>query len=127
MNVKQIALLCACLLILLSGCSYKLPTKQVDLTTVSAQDVWVLTDTVKVRLENLYAYTLQKGARFKHVGDVPDGRVMKQLGHVFTVEGVHIHEAYLVTARGELVGFYLPGRDVYSPLKKRVSLPLTKE
>jgi hypothetical protein len=127
MKIKRVALLGVCMLLLLSGCTYQLTTKQVDLSTVSAPEVWVLTDTIKVRLDNLYAYTLQKGTRFKYVGDLPEGQVMKQVDRVFTIEGTHVHEAYLVNSQGELAGFYLPGLDAYSPLKKRVSLPLTKE
>jgi hypothetical protein len=41
---------------------------------------------------------------------------------VFTVEGSHIHEAYLVVDSGTLVGFYLPAEQSYSKLDQRTAI-----
>jgi hypothetical protein len=39
------------------------------------------------------------------------------MNDVFTIEGAHIHEAYLVVDAGDqLVGFYLPAEQAFSPM-----------
>ncbi|WP_234480884.1 hypothetical protein [Paraburkholderia nemoris] len=43
---------------------------------------------------------------------------------MFTIEGRQVHEAYLVVAKGSLVGFYLPGEAHFSPLDKPVPVML---
>ncbi len=117
----------ASIVLLLAGCASQISSAPVTLASVQNAEIDVLSADVEVMLDTHYKRTLPKSTRLKHVGDVPEGRVLKPLGRVFTVEGAHIHEAYLVSASGWLVGFYLPGENAYSPLKKAVALPLSKE
>lgn len=63
-----------------------------------------------------YERTIQKDSPWKLVGSVPQGKVYASLGSVFSVEGAHVHEAYLVVTKGNLVGFYLPVEKSFSPL-----------
>jgi hypothetical protein len=50
-----------------------------------------------------------------NVGRTSEGDVYKPVGRVFTVEGAHIHEAYLVLVGNRLVGFYLPVERAFAP------------
>jgi hypothetical protein len=42
------------------------------------------------------------------VGTVPQGKVYRPIDAVLTVEGTHMHEAWVVADGEKLVGFYLP-------------------
>ena len=44
------------------------------------------------------------------------GEVYKSRDQVLTVEGYHVHEAYLVVASDELMGFYLPVEHNFAPI-----------
>jgi hypothetical protein len=52
------------------------------------------------------------GARRNH----PQGNVYRTRDQVVTVEGSHIHEAYIVVTERSLVGFYLPVERTFSPV-----------
>ena len=77
-----------------------------------------------IRLDSGYERTVAKGTQFVEVGTLPKGRVLKPVDSVFTIEGAHIHEAYLVLDGQRIVGFYLPVERAFSPLSYPVSLPL---
>jgi hypothetical protein len=77
----------------------------------------------EVRLSTGYTRVLPTGSRWRHVGKVPKGDVYRPVDAVFSIEGRHIHEAYLVLSDRSLVGFYLPGESGYSPLSTPVPLP----
>ena len=62
-----------------------------------------------------YNRVLARGSRWQLVGTTPQGRVYRRSDGVFTVEGAHVHEAYLVLAADRLVGFYLPVEKAFSP------------
>lgn len=63
-----------------------------------------------------YERAILKDSSWKLVGSVPQGRVYASSGSAFSVEGAHVHEAYLVVAKGNLVGFYLPVEKSFTPL-----------
>jgi hypothetical protein len=88
-----------------------------------ARDV-VLTHRVEVQLPTRYTRVLSAGGRWRHVGNVAQGHVYRPVDTVFTIEGRHVHEAYLVVApaSGDLIGFYLPGESTFSALPKPVQL-----
>ncbi len=83
--------------------------------TVSAYQRFVLQDAL-VTFHGGYERTLRKDTMWKPVGSVSQGKVYAPVGGVFSVEGAHVHEAYLVVSRGNLVGFYLPVERSYVAL-----------
>lgn len=76
---------------------------------------------VDVQLDTGYGRALLTGSQWMHMGTLPQGEVYKAHNGVFTLEGAHIHEAWLVIAGERLTGFYLPVERGFSPLK--VSVP----
>ena len=60
--------------------------------------------------------------RVTSAGAIAQGTVYRAAQGVFTLEGANIHEAYLVLRGQELVGFYLPVEQAFSPLKDPVML-----
>jgi hypothetical protein len=63
-----------------------------------------------------YERAIAKDSQWKLVGSVPQGRVYASAASTFSVEGAHVHEAYLVVNKGNLVGFYLPVEKSFTPL-----------
>jgi hypothetical protein len=64
------------------------------------------------------------GSRWQLAGRIAQGDVYQAVGNVFTVEGAHIHEAYLVVDNQAVVGFYLPAERGFSPLKQHSAISL---
>jgi hypothetical protein len=62
----------------------------------------------EVKLDTGYTRTVRAGTRFAFVGTVPQGKVFRPIDAVLTVEGTHMHEAWVVADGEKLVGFYLP-------------------
>jgi hypothetical protein len=62
----------------------------------------------EVKLDTGYTRTVRAGTRFAFVGTVPQGKVYRPIDAVLTVEGTHMHEAWVVADGEKLVGFYLP-------------------
>ncbi|MFP3754400.1 hypothetical protein [Cupriavidus sp. SIMBA_020] len=77
---------------------------------------------VSIKLDTGYTRTLRDKSIWSRIGQVPQGDVYRPVGTVFTIEGRQVHEAYLVVKDRQLVGFYLPGEDQYSPLSTAVPL-----
>lgn len=61
-----------------------------------------------VSLSTGYTTHIKPQTTWVLVGTLPEGEVYKPRDQVLTVEGADVHEAYLVLAGDELVGFYLP-------------------
>lgn len=70
----------------------------------------------ELRLDTGYQRTLKAGSQWLPVGRIAEGEVLRPQRDVFTIEGGHIHEAWLVLRDGALVGFYLPAERGFSPL-----------
>lgn len=81
-----------------------------------------LSHAADVQLDTGYSRALKAGSQWVHIGTVRQGDVYKPYKDVFTLEGAHIHEACLVVAEGQLVGFYLPVERGFSLLAKKVRL-----
>jgi hypothetical protein len=62
-----------------------------------------------------YSRALPQGSVWNLRGGLPEGAVYRRADGIFTVEGAHVHEAYLVIAANQLVGFYLPVEKAYAP------------
>jgi hypothetical protein len=69
-----------------------------------------------------YDRTLPQGSVWDLHGGLPQGAVYRRSNGIFTVEGAHVHEAYIVVAGNRLVGFYQPVERAYSPLDPSVAL-----
>lgn len=63
-----------------------------------------------------YRRVIGRGSVWMRIGRSVQGDVYKPVDRVFTVEGKHIHEAYLVLVGDRVVGFYLPVERAFSPV-----------
>ena len=73
-----------------------------------------------------YSRVLPAGSTWELRGTLPQGKVYKRLDGIFTVEGAHVHEAFLVVSENKVVGYYLPVEQAFSPAEA-VSLSLKQE
>lgn len=116
------------LLFLLSACAPEVVRRESALSPASANAAhYTVVAPVSVRLDSGYNRTLAAGTRFVEAGTIAEGRVLKPVNTVFTVEGTHQHEAYLVERSGRLVGFYLPVERAFSPLSSPVAIQIQGE
>ncbi len=92
----------------------------------SNQDAWTLAEDVKISLSTGYNRKLKAGTRWDLIGKIENGDVYQTKDQILTVEGSNIYEACIVVSEGQLVGFYLPGKNSFSPLSKKMSLPIEK-
>jgi hypothetical protein len=115
-------LLSACLVIAVSGCA----VQQLAAVMAPAESAeYTLASAAELQLNTGYRRTLKQGSRWTRIGHLPQGDVYKPSTDVFTVEGAHVHEAYLVAEGGTLVGFYLPAEKSYSALDQKIKLHFT--
>ena len=111
----------------LMACAAMVPSEPARLAPLSAQTSTspiAVTGDVEVRLSTGYTRTLTAGSHWRPVGALPQGIVYQPVEGVFSIEGHHVHEAYLVVKGSTLQGFYLAGEANFSPLVPSVSLPL---
>ncbi len=78
----------------------------------------------EISLSTGYSTKLRPSTRWELVGRLPQGEVYRTRDQVVTVEGSHIHEAYIVVDQGSLVGFYLPVEQTFSPVTPGYTLSL---
>ncbi len=83
-----------------------------------------VTRSTEIRLSTGYTRTLPEGSRWRSIGALPQGAVYQPVVGVFSIEGRHVHEAYLVIKDSHLQGFYLPAEGSFAPLSPPISLPL---
>ena len=114
--------------LLLGGCTAAVRHSPVSLNpSATATAPVVLARGVVVTFDSGYARPINAGSRWALAGTVAQGTVYRPVGDVFTVEGAHIHEAWLVLDRDQLVGFYLPAERGFSPLRTPLSLHLQNQ
>ena len=87
-------------------------------------DTIVIAREATITIGTGYDRMLAISSRWRFVGVIPNGTVYRAAQGVFTLEGANIHEAYLVLRGRELVGFYLPVEQAFSPLKDAVMLSI---
>jgi hypothetical protein len=123
MRFATLLALCASLL---AGCASEVIRSPSQLDAASGSPVrrYVVTEQVAFRLDSGNTRTIAAGTEFVRIGALRQGFVLKPTRTVMTVEGAHMHEAYLVVDRERIVGFYLPVEQAYSPLSIAVSIPL---
>jgi hypothetical protein len=112
------------LIFLLAGCAAGVVFAPAEMTAAAPQQPRSLSKAVEVVLDTGYSRTLAAGSQWVRVGSIAQGEVYKSHGGVFTLEGKHVHEAYLVTNGDMLVGFYLPVERGFSPLQKKIQVTL---
>lgn len=114
------------LIALLGGCASPVRTEPVSFAPLTAQParvVQIAQDTTAT-LPTGYPRTLKAGSQWRLAGSVSQGEVYRPVNTVFTIEGRHTHEAYLVISKGQLHGFYLPGKAQYAALATPVPLSI---
>jgi hypothetical protein len=110
------------LAVLMSGCASEVVRTPAQLSPPSADHRARLeiAEESRVELSTGYTRVLPRGSIWEVRGSVPQGTVYRRADGIFTVEGTHVHEAYLVLAGDRLVGFYLPVEQAYSPAKPQM-------
>ena len=111
------------ILLALAGCASNVtqfPTEFTPAAVAEPHTLKTLAKQVDIKLDTGYSRSLKRGSQWTRIGTVAQGDVCKPYMDVFTLEGAHIHEAYLVISGGYLVGFYLPVERSFSPLKKSI-------
>ena len=108
------------------GCASEVTRHPADLSRARQppDKLFVASQTVPVRLDSGYDRSIRAGTEFVDAGGIAQGDILKPTNANFTVEGAHMHEAYLVVHMVLLVGFYLPVEKAFSPLSIPVALPL---
>ena len=97
------------------GCASDVVRQRVNLEERSGPTL-TLVNQLDVSFDSGYSRTLRSGTRFKEVGRIPQGTVLQPIDTVFTIEGRHVHEAYLVVNDAKIAGFYLPVEAAYTSL-----------
>lgn len=115
-------------LLLVSGCATEVSRAPADLAAVSQTQARriVTVQPIDITLDSGYRRTIKAGVVLLEFGNISAGQVYKPINTIFTVEGKHMHEAYIVLRNERVVGFYLPVEKAFSPLSQPVVLS-TKE
>lgn len=119
---------CLPLLTLLTSCAAGVTYVPADIVPIVAPDqrpIVIMEKQIDIKLDTGYTRSLIAGSQWMRVGAIAQGQVYRPYNTIFTLEGTHVHEAYLVIANNYLTGFYLPVERGYSPLKQKISLPFT--
>ena len=103
----------------LCACAVQQTATLISLVPAGDSAAVTLSSPLELQLRTGYHRTLKQGSSWTRIGSVPQGDVYKPYRDVFTIEGAHIHEAYLVVDKGMLVGFYLPAERSYTDLAQR--------
>jgi len=83
-----------------------------------------LTESVTVNLSTGYKSILKLNTRWDLFGKIAEGDIYKPHDQVLTVEGAHVHEAYIVISNAQLIGFYLPVEKAFSPISPKLPLSI---
>lgn len=110
----------------LSSCAAEVVRFPTDFAAALSSERRVIRIDQDQALGLFYDRTLKRGSEWLQVGKVPQGNVFKPMQGIFTVEGAHVHEAYLVLREKSVVGFYLPVERSYAPLTTSLSLTFTE-
>ena len=112
---------------LLAACAGEVVRRPAQLEVSSPGARLVTKERKAFMLDSGYERIIDAGTEFAELGRIGEGRVLKPLGTVITIEGAHMHEAYPVESGGRLVGFYLPVERAFSPLSRPVELALERK
>ncbi len=110
-----------------TGCASEVVRFPAELSgSESGATSYVVAKPADLVLDSGYQRRIESGTELVPFGSVRQGQVLRPTNAVLTVEGTHVHEAYLVVAEGRLVGFYLPFEKAFSPLTRAVHLSIEK-
>lgn len=127
MNRKSAIFIAAATLTALLGCAPMVPSVPARLepwaASASSRSDVRLPEAVLIHLSTGFVRALPAQSRWHLVGRLPQGSVYRPMGSVFSIEGQHVHEAYLVVRQDTLVGFYLPAEQRFSPQDPAIHLP----
>lgn len=101
----------------LAGCAPEIVRHPTQLTLVPEQPDGTIeiVEDASISVGPGYRRVIRRGSLWTRIGRSVEGEVYKPVDRVFTVEGAHIHEAYLVLEGDRIVGFYLPVERAFSP------------
>jgi hypothetical protein len=110
-------------LVLLAGCAADVRREAASLQPPSEprNTIQVDRDAV-IHLPSGYSRTVHAGSVWREAGTLNGQVAYKATGGIFTIEGAHVHEAYLLLDGNSIAGFYLPGEKAVSWLKDKVDL-----
>ena len=115
--------------ILLYGCAFDVITiKKIPVEpdySLPPRHMFVLEEKLEVKLPTGYTRTLQGGTSWHYVSRINYGDIYKTKDQILTIEGSNIYEAFIVVSEDQLVGFYLPVEQAFSPLSKPLPLKYT--
>jgi opacity protein-like surface antigen len=115
-------LLAACALAVVAGCASVAYSPAALQTAATSPAPRALANPLDIEFDTGFHRTIAAGSQWQQVGAIAQGAVYKPHQDVFTLEGAHIHEAYLVVEQDKLVGFYLPAERGFSPLKRQLAI-----
>jgi hypothetical protein len=100
-----------------AGCAAEIVRRPAQLTPMTGQAgaTIEIAEDASITVGPGYERVIGRGSTWKRIGHLVEGEVYKPVDRVFTVEGKHIHEAYLVLSGNRVVGFYLPVERAFSP------------
>ena len=114
----------------LMGCASEIlrtPTQLSRTTNKDHEPAIIFHDDVIIKLSSGYHREIKRGTKWKFVGIIKEGSVYKSTDSVFTIEGAHVREAYLVILNNQLIGFYTPGENSFSSVGSSMTLPIHAE
>lgn len=110
---------------LLLGCS--LPKKRVQLMNTHAPATLRVEAEETLSCKSGYSSKVKENTLWKSVGKINEGTVFKPIDSIFTIQGSHIYQSYIVMNGNEVVGFYLPVSSEYSPISSNKTLKFKQE
>src|SRR5687767_13127694 len=88
------------LAIAVAGCASEIVHSSAKLSPAGASDRHriQIAEEMTVRFSSGYSRVLPAGSTWELHGVLPQGSVYKRVNDIFTIEGAHMHEAYLVVS-----------------------------
>lgn len=106
-------------LVVLSGCAQELRMQPASIVLDPTKGP-AITLQASATASSLAGYerTIRRQTRWRKIGTISQGDILKPLDTTLTVEGVHVREAYIVVKQNRWVGFWLPVEKAFSPLSE---------
>ena len=125
MKIRNVA--AAALALALAACAPEVVRHPAQLAAGPSGHRFVSERAVTAPVNWSYHTEVPAGVEFVELGTIGEGRVLKPLNRVITVESANVHEAYPVVDQGRLVGFYLPYEHAFSPIHPAPEFPLKEQ
>jgi hypothetical protein len=103
---------------MLAGCAPEVVRSPASLTPATGTNSTIeIDEDALVVSSSGYQRIVPAGSKWELRGLLPQGKVYRRLDGVFTIEGAQIHEGFIVVSGNQLVGFYLPVEQAFSPTR----------